>query len=482
MENIMENQFDIVIIGSGPGGYVAALRAAKLGKKVAIIENREIGGTCLNRGCIPTKTLMHSSHLFYEAKHLEELGITVQGIHLDLEKLRQRKENVVSRIRQGILGLLEANKITVLYGYAKIISSREVEVVRSEGILEASSGMLSPERLYTEKILIATGGKPVVPRLEGANLPNVITSDELLTMEKTYQKLLIIGGGVIGVECATIYREMGYEVEIIEAMDRILPGMDKEISQSISMSLKKKGITIHTKSRVTRFMEMDDHILGCEYMEKDALHTAQAEGILLAIGRRADTEGLLAEGLTLEMEGSTIRVNEAFETSIPGIYAIGDAVNKSGQLAHMASAQGICAVERMFGERADINLKAVPSCIYTSPEAAAVGLSEEEALQAGYRVKVGKYPMLGNGRTLLSAGERGFIKVICDSETLKVLGAVLLCDRATDLVSEFTTAIVNELTVRDLAAVIRPHPTYSEAVTEAVCDAEGMALHLMPKR
>jgi dihydrolipoamide dehydrogenase len=482
MENIMENQFDIVIIGSGPGGYVAALRAAKLGKRVAIIESREIGGTCLNRGCIPTKTLMHSSHLFYEAKHLEELGITVQGIHLDLEKLRQRKENVVSRIQQGILGLLEANKVTVLYGYAKLITSREVEVVRSEGVLEASSGILSPERLYTERILIATGGKPVVPRLEGADLPNVITSDELLSMEKTYQKLLIIGGGVIGVECATIYREMGYEVEIIEAMDRILPGMDKEISQSISMSLKKKGVTIHTKSRVTRFMKMDDHNLGCEYMEKEALHTVQAEGILLAIGRRADTEGLLAEGLTLEMEGSTIRVNEAFETSIPGIYAIGDAVNKAVQLAHMASAQGICAVERMFGERADINLRAVPSCIYTSPEAAAVGLSEEEALQAGYRVKVGKYPMLGNGKTLLSAGDRGFIKVISDSETLKILGAVLLCDRATDMVSEFTTAIVNGLTVRDLAAVIRPHPTYSEAVTEAVCDVEGMALHLMPKR
>jgi dihydrolipoamide dehydrogenase len=222
--------------------------------------------------------------------------------------------------------------------------------------------------------------------------------------------------------------------------------------------------------------------MGCEYMEKEALHTVQAEGILLAIGRRADTEGLLAEGLTLEMEGSTIRVNEAFETSIPGIYAIGDAVNKAVQLAHMASAQGICAVERMFGERADINLRAVPSCIYTSPEAAAVGLSEEEALQAGYRVKVGKYPMLGNGKTLLSAGDRGFIKVISDSETLKILGAVLLCDRATDMVSEFTTAIVNGLTVRDLAAVIRPHPTYSEAVTEAVCDVEGMALHLMPKR
>lgn len=481
----MENQFDIIIIGSGPGGYVAALRAAKLGKKVAIVESREIGGTCLNRGCIPTKTLMHSSHLFYEAKHLEELGITVQGIHLDLKKLKERKENVVGRIRQGVLGLLEANKITVLHGRAKITSPGEVEVLRME---EAGPGVSSaqmlqePEKLQAHKLLIATGGKPVIPRLEGADLPNIITSDELLSMEKVYQKLLIIGGGVIGVECATIYREMGYEVEIIEAMDRILPGMDKEISQSISMSLKKKGVVIHTKSRVTRFLELEDHSLGCEYTEKDTVRLAQAEGILLAIGRRADTEGLLAEGLALELEGNTIRVNEAFETSIPGVYAIGDAVNKTGQLAHMASAQGICAVEKMFGERPDINLKVVPSCIYTSPEAATVGLSEEEAVQAGYRVKVGKYPMLGNGKTLLSAGDRGFIKVICDEDTLQILGAVLLCDRATDMVSEFATAIVNGLTARDLAAVIRPHPTYSEAVTEAVCDVEGMALHLMPKR
>ncbi len=492
----MENQFDIIIIGSGPGGYVAALRAAKLGKKVALIEAREIGGTCLNRGCVPTKTLMHSSHLLYEAQHLEELGITVEGIHLDIEKLRQRKEKVVDRIRQGIIGLLEANKVAIVYGRAKIISPREVEVRKEQNASGASSGHISSadtssggisngepqsERLSAGKILIAAGSKPVIPGLEGVGLPDVITSDELLAMEKGYRKLLIIGGGVIGIECATIYREMGCEVEIVEAMDRILPGMDKEISQSISMSLKKKGVTIHTKARVTGITKKDG-MLCCEYTEKDAAHTAQAEGILLAIGRQANTQGLLAEGLSLETEGSRLRVNGDFETSVPGIYAIGDAVNKTWQLAHMASAQGIYAVERMFGERTDINLRVVPSCVYTSPEAASVGLSEEEAIQAGYRVKTGKYPMLGNSKTMLSAGDRGFIKVICDAASLKLLGAVLLCDRATDMVSEFATAIANGLTVNDMAAVIRPHPTYSEAITEAVSDVEGMAIHLMPKR
>lgn len=479
----MENQFDLIIIGSGPGGYVAAIKAAKLGKRVALIESRDIGGTCLNRGCIPTKTLMHSSHLYYEAQHLQEMGITIEGISLDHDKLRERKESVVSRMRQGIVGLLEANKVTILHGQARITGPKMIEV-RSLLIDDESntSKESSLQELYAENILIATGSKPIIPRLEGTDLPGVITSDELLAMARTYQKLLIIGGGVIGIEFATIYQEMGYEVEIIEALDRILPGMDKEISQSIAMSLKKKGVIIHTKARVTGIQSEEEETLVCEYTEKDTTHTTRAEGILLAVGRKANTEGLFADGLNIVMEGANIQVNEDFETSIPGIYAIGDVVNRAGQLAHAASAQGAFAVERMFGHMTSINLSVIPSCIYTTPEAASVGMTEEEAVQAGYRVKVGKYPMLGNGKTLLSAGERGFIKIIADADTLRILGAVLLCDRATDMVSEFATAIVNGLTIKDMAAVIRPHPTYSEAITEAVEDVEGMAIHLMPKR
>ncbi len=479
----MEKQFDLIVIGSGPGGYVAAIKAAKLGKKIALIESRDIGGTCLNRGCIPTKTLMHSSHLYYEAQHLQELGITIESINLNMDKLRERKESVVSRMRQGIVGLLEANKITILRGQARIIGANTVEV---RSILTEDERFSSEDKelqeLHAEKILIATGSKPIIPRLEGADLPGVITSDELLSFEKTYQKLLIIGGGVIGIEFATIYQELGYEVEIIEALDRILPIMEKEISQSLAMSLKKKGVIIHTKARVTRLLSDEDGSLICEYTEKDTLCTTKADGILLAVGRRANIEGLFADGLGILMEGANIQVNEEFETSIPGIYAIGDVVNRAGQLAHAASAQGIFAVERMFGHVTTINLAVIPSCIYTTPEVASVGMTEEEAVQAGLRVKVGKYPMLGNGKTLLSAGERGFIKVIAEADTLRILGAVLLCDRATDMVGEFATAIVNELTVKDMAAVIRPHPTYCEAITEAVEDVEGIAIHLMPKR
>jgi dihydrolipoamide dehydrogenase len=247
------------------------------------------------------------------------------------------------------------------------------------------------------------------------------------------------------------------------------------------MSLKKKGVKIHTKAKVTRITNGENGEVLCEYEEKDTLKTWAADGILLSVGRRANTEGLFDPEVSVEFDGATIKVNNSFETSIPGIYAIGDVI-KGKQLAHAASAQGIVAVEKMCDMEPTIDLNVIPSCIYTVPEVAAVGMSEEEAGENGYAVKIGKYPMLGNAKTILSAGERGFIKVIADEATDRILGAQLLCDRATDMVSEFATAIVNKLTTKDLASVIRPHPTYSEAVTEAVEDVEGMAVHLMPKR
>jgi dihydrolipoamide dehydrogenase len=468
----MKDRFDLIVIGSGPGGYVAAIKAAKLGMKTALIESREIGGTCLNRGCIPTKTLMHSSHLYYEAQSLQEIGIRYEGLHFDMDQIQEHKDSIVNKIRQGIVALLEANKVTILYGTATILGEGRIQLKTSESELELETG----------KILIATGSKPVIPKIEGANLNNVITSDELLSKKgNPYDKLLIIGGGVIGVEFATIYKELGCEVEIIEAMDRILPNMEKEISQSIAMSLKKKGIVIHTKAKVTRITEGEGNTLSCEYEEKDTLKITSANAVLLSVGRRANLEGLFASEVFLVLDGPNIKVDEEFETSISGIYAIGDAI-RGKQLAHAASAQGIVAVEKMCGKEPSIDLNIIPSCIYTQPEVAVVGLNEEEAEEKGYTVAIGKYPMLGNSKTILSMGERGFIKVISDAGTGRILGAQLLCDRATDMVSEFTTAIVNGLTTKDLAAAIHPHPTYSEAITEAVEDVEGMAIHLIPKK
>jgi dihydrolipoamide dehydrogenase len=466
------DRFDLIVIGSGPGGYVAAIKASKLGMKTALIESREIGGTCLNRGCIPTKTLMHSSHLYYEAQSLQDIGIQFDGLHFDMNQIQVHKDSIVNKIRQGIVGLLEANNVMILYGTATISGERTV-------LLQSSTG---DTKLEADKILIAAGSSPIIPKIEGSQLKNVITSDELLSRkEAPYEKLLIIGGGVIGIEFATIYKELGCEVEIIEALDRILPNMDKEISQSVAMSLKKKGIIIHTKAKVTRITEADENKLSCEYEEKEALKTTLADGILLSVGRKANIEGLFASGIALELDGSNIKVNSEFETSIPGIYAIGDVI-RGKQLAHAASAQGIVAMEKLCGEEPSIDLSVIPSCIYTQPEVAVVGMNEQEAEEMGYTITIGKYPMLGNSKTVLSMGERGFIKVICDAGTGRILGAQLLCDRATDLVSEFVTAIVNKLTAKDLAAVIRPHPTYSEAITEAAEDVEGMAIHLIPKK
>ncbi len=517
----MKEHFDLIIIGAGPGGYVAAIKAAKLGMKTALMEKGEIGGTCLNRGCIPTKTLMHSSQLYQEAIKLREAGISFEGLSFDYDKILKRKDEVIAKNRQGIQGLLKANGVTLLQGRAVLLGTSQTSITeerkgirrqeqQAEDVKEKSLHRISlttPEgdRLIYEtvRVLIATGSKPVIPRIEGVELPGVITSDELLTGSRLYRKLLIIGGGVIGVEFATIYRDFGCEVEIIEAMDRILPGLDKEISQSIAMSLKKKGIRIHTKAKVTRISAGGDLGLVCEYEEDGrkgaeeaepkqeetgipALKTptgrmAEAEGILLSVGRRAYTEGLFGGELAPVMEGACLKVDENFETSLPGIYAIGDVI-RGKQLAHAASAQGIAAVERMCCRKTSVNLEVIPSCIYTSPEIAVVGLTEDEAAEQGFIIRTGKYPMLGNSKTLLSMGERGFIKVIVDAETDRLLGAVLLCDRATDMVSEFATAIVNGLTVKELASVIRPHPTYSEAITEALEDVEGMAIHLMPRK
>lgn len=486
-------RYDVVIIGSGPGGYVAAIKAAKLGMKTAIVEERDIGGTCLNRGCIPTKTIMHSSHLYREAKAMDELGIHLEGLSFHMEKVQHRKDEIVQKMRQSILQLLEANGVKILRGRATILKDKQVEIKKTKpetlriepAKIEATNiepTDMEATAIEANNILIATGSKPVIPKLEGVHLPNVITSDELLSKTSLYQKLLIIGGGVIGIEFASIYSDLGCEVEIIEAMDRITPNMDKELSQSIAMNLKKRGVIIHTKAKVIKFSEGSrPGELICEYEEKGQLKTTTAEGILLSVGRRSNTEDLFGPDVEIELENSCIKVNENFETNIQGIYAIGDVI-KGKQLAHAASAQGIIAIEKMCGKEPSVDISVIPACIYTSPEVAAVGMTEEEAVSAGYTVKSGKYLMLGNGKTLLSGGERGFIKVICEETTGKILGAQLLCDRATDMISEFASAITLGLTAKELASVIRPHPTYSEGITEAVEDIWGRAIHLMPKR
>ena len=468
-------QYQLIVIGAGPGGYEAAIRAAQLGLHTALIERRQVGGTCLNRGCIPTKTMLHSAQLYKETAHFELFGLHTENTSFDWAKIHQRKNDVVFKLRSGIEQLIKANKIDFFNTSASILSPHEVQLEQGE-----------ETTLYGDNILIATGSVPSRPPIPGLDLPGVVTSDELLDdpsyaqTDSLPKEILIIGGGVIGVEFASVFSSFGCKVTIVEALDRILSTMDREISQNLSMILKKRGVEIHTGAMVER-LEQSDGKLVCHFTEKEKPQQISSQQILVAIGRRANTQGLFGNDFSVEMERGHIVTDESFRTSVDSIYAIGD-VSAKIQLAHMASAQGICAAHIIAGKIPPINLQAVPGCIYTDPEIASVGLTEDEAKKQGIPVKKGKFIMSGNGRSIIDEQERGFIKVLAHQDTDVILGAQLMCSRATDIVSELSAAIVNGLTVDQLAAVIRPHPTFCEGVTEAVEDVHGMAIHLAPKK
>lgn len=466
-------EYQLIVIGAGPGGYEAAIRAAQLGLTTALIERREVGGTCLNRGCIPTKAMLHSAQLYREAANFELFGLHTENTSFDWAKVHQRKSDVVVKLRTGIEQLIKANKIDFFNNSASILCKNDVQLDQGEVI-------------RGENILIATGSVPARPPIPGLDLPNVVTSDELLDdphftqADSLAKEILIIGGGVIGVEFASVFSSFGCHVTIVEAMERILPTMDREISQSLNMVLKKRGVSIHTGAMVEK-LEQDENGLVCHFTEKGKAQAVPAQQVLVAIGRRPNTQGLFAEGFEVACERGRIITDENFRTSVDSIYAIGDVTSKI-QLAHMASAQGICAVHTIAGQKSPIDLRYVPGCIYTDPEIASVGITEDEAKQQGIPVKKGKFLMTGNGRSLIDEQERGFIKVLAHQETDVILGAQLMCSRATDIVAELATAIVNGLTCAQLASVIRPHPTFCEGVTEAVEDVHAMAIHLAPKK
>ena len=466
-------EYQLIVIGAGPGGYEAAIRAAQLGLTTALIERRDVGGTCLNHGCIPTKAMLHSAQLYREAANFELFGLHTENTSFDWAKVHQRKNDVVVKLRTGIEQLIKANKIDFFNNSASISGKNDVQLDQGEVI-------------RGENILIATGSVPARPPIPGLDLPNVVTSDELLDdphftqADSLAKEILIIGGGVIGVEFASVFSSFGCHVTIVEAMERILPTMDREISQSLNMVLKKRGVSIHTGAMVEK-LEQDENGLVCHFTEKGKAQAVPARQVLVAIGRRPNTQGLFAEGFEVACERGRIVTDENFRTSVDSIYAIGDVTSKI-QLAHMASAQGICAVHTIAGQKPPIDLRYVPGCIYTDPEIASVGITEDEAKQQGIPVKKGKFLMTGNGRSLIDEQERGFIKVLAHQETDVILGAQLMCSRATDIVAELATAIVNGLTCAQLAGVIRPHPTFCEGVTEAVEDVHAMAIHLAPKK
>jgi len=461
-------KYDLIVIGAGPGGYVAAIQAAHLGKHVCVIENRDAGGTCLNRGCIPTKALVHAAEILEEMKTCENIGLHAENVSYDFARMHERKAAVVMQMRSGVEGLFKGNKIDFIRGTGFIEDPHTVAV--------------GNDKYEADYIMIATGSRPALPPIPGLDLPGVATSDDMLEGDGVPCKsLVIIGGGVIGIEFASIYHALGCEVTIVEMMDRILPTMDKEISQNMNMILKKRGIKVNTSAKVER-VEKDGENLAVHFTASEQEQQATAERVLVSIGRRANTADLLDKSIDLGIERGLIPTDSTYKTCVDSIYAVGDIVKGGIQLAHAASAEGINAVCSMFGAKAPKDMNYVPSCIYTNPEIASVGLTADDAKSKEIPVITGKAIMSANGKTVIACGERGFIKLLFHAETKELLGAQLMCERATDMPGGLTEAVVNHLTLEQMAAAIWPHPTFSEAIGEAIEDAEGGSIHAMPKR
>ena len=448
--------FDLIVVGAGPGGYEAAVHAARLGLKTAVVERREVGGTCLNRGCIPTKALLHASGVFEEAKNGPALGVSAEGLSYDLSAMFAYKEQVVEKLRAGVESLFKAAKVTLIRGTGTLTAPNTVTVA-GEG-----------EGIYTAKnILLATGSVPARPPIPGLDLPGVMTSDELLAGEGgDFASLVIIGGGVIGMEFATFYNDLGIQVTVVEGLDRLLPNMDRELGQNLAMIMKKRGVQIFTGAMVKN-LEAAENGLQVNFEVKGQLQSVTGEKVLCAIGRSPYTAGLFGEGVQIEMDRRRIKVNDRFETSLPGVYAIGD-VSSPVQLAHVATAQGIYAVNEMAGKENGMDLSLVPGCVYVRPEIAAVGLTEADAKAQNIPVKTAKALMSANGRTVILNGDRGFMKLVAHAETKKLLGAQLMCANASDMISQLSEAIANGLTPEDLLKAMRPHPTFEEAMTAAL--------------
>lgn len=451
-------KYDLIVIGGGPGGYTAAVRAAELGMAVALVEKKELGGTCLNRGCIPTAAMLHSAGLYRQLREGTKFGIRADGISVDYAGLLAYRQETVDTLVRGIRQMLEMNGVALIAGEGRLLPGKQVRIV--------SCG--SEQILAAENVLLATGSKTRVPDIEGIGLPGVTDSDGALAWDSVPESLTVIGGGAIGVEYAQIFADLGSQVTLLGTRQRLLPGMDREIGQNLKMILKKRGVDARTGVTVNGIAGRGG-LLHCEFTEKDMGQTVSSQRILYAVGRIPYTDSLFEDAVP-EMDGGLITVSTHFETSIPGVYAIGD-VTGGPQLAHVAMAQGTAAAEHMAGIDPSADVKTVPYCVYTDPEIVSVGMTEAEARSQGMPVRAGKCVMGGNGRSVVSREERGFMRLVIDADTGKILGAQLMCAKAGDMAGELVSAISNGLTAAQLLRAVRPHPTYGESISEALYSA-----------
>jgi len=462
------SEIDIVIIGGGPGGYVAAIRGAQLGLKIVLVEKDKLGGVCLNRGCIPTKALVSTAEILHNIKRANEFGIKVEDVSLDFAKVMTRKEQITRRLTSGVEQLMKTNQIRVIYGEGNILKPGVVEVVNTER---------EKETIKTKNIIIATGSSVMKLPIPGLDTEGVITSDEALSLQKLPAQLLIIGGGVVGIEFAGIFNAFGVEVTVVEMLPQILPPIDEEISQRLSLILKRRGIKVLTNSKVEEIKKNDHNlevIISTSEIEDISL---TIEKVLLSAGRIPDFGNIDVERLGIELEGKAIKVDEKMRTNIPRIYAIGDVVGKI-MLAHVASAQGKVAVENIAGFERSMDYRAVPNCVFSMPEVASVGLTEKEAREKYGKVKISKFPYMANGKALGMGETEGLVKIVADEDTFEILGLHILGAHASDLIAEGTLALSMEATAEEIIDTIHAHPTLAETIAEAAEGITGKPIHL----
>ena len=466
------NSYDVIIIGSGPGGYVAAIRCAQLGMKTAIIEKyATLGGTCLNVGCIPSKALLDSSEHFNNAKHtFGEHGIELKDLKANLKQMIQRKNDVVSQTCAGVKFLMDKNKIDVHIGLGSFIDKNNVKVTAEDG---------KETKIQGKNIIIATGSKPnYFPGME-PDKKRIITSTEALDLKEIPKKMLIIGGGVIGLELGSVYGRLGTEIEVIENSPSILSAMDGAIGKEFIKILKKDGFKFQLEHKVQKVVNKGKSVVLTAINKKGESVDFEADYCLVAVGRKAFTSGLNIEnaGLALNARGQ-VEVNNNLQTAVPHIYAIGDVV-RGMMLAHKAEDEGVYVAEFLAGQKPHINYNLIPGVVYTWPEIAAVGKTEEELKEAGISYKVGSFPIKALGRARASMDTAGFIKIIADAKTDEVLGVHMIAARAADLIMEAVTAMEFHASAEDMARICHPHPTYSEGIKEAALAAtENRALHV----
>jgi len=461
----------LVVIGGGPGGYVAAIRGAQLGAEVTLIEKENLGGTCLNVGCIPTKVLLHSSELLNEIKEAKTLGIEVnEEVKVNWTQLQNRKTIVVNTLVSGVSSLLEHNKVKVINGTATFEGKNSIKVTKDQG---------ESENIQFDNVIISSGSIPFIPPIEGRELEGVIDSTGALSLDSIPKSMVIIGGGVIGIEFANIFNSLGCKVTVIEMLAFILPPVDREISEILKGKLKGDGIDIYNNCKVTK-VEKSNENLNVSFEENNSKLNINTEKVLIAVGRRANISNLNLESIGVSTEKGCILVNDSMETNIKGIYAIGDCTGKN-MLAHVASDQGIIAVENIMGKHKKMDYKTVPACVYTKPELASVGLTEEQAKQKGIDYKVGKFPLIYNGKSLIMNDTEGLIKIIADKKYEEVLGVHILGPRATDLITEAALALRLEATLEEIITTVHAHPTIGEAMKEAALAVNKEAIHMVNK-